>query len=850
MKKSPFLVELTMLIMASFAYTPYSCTEVSANQNTTSQQSADSAEKEVPQEIVHTFITSAQEVGGFIDAIDTFTSDDAIKEKTMALRYANNRLLQSIAQCKSMEEAELITKKITAFQNHLKKIISSNTQDFPDFDINDTAHITINTDTIKSLTTNSTQIKSLIPYMGLKGYNIAYRTCGAPMRNFVHTYGLPIVALATVVTYLAWEYGAEDSYLHELFGLPKKDAGDVLANALNPQQGNPVANEEVEGAGVGVEANKKFPRLDNVPDAGASKKDITPDVPLLLSLAFLEKITTPLFSSTPAGFVKAICFQEAVKYLFREAAVPAFNVALQKEADLHHFLLGGDALKQYEKMKSRNLLSSPVPIATRFKDVIGCEDAVAYCKQVIEDFKHQRSTPEKGLFLFGPPGTGKSLIARALAGELQDATGGKVGYISVTRHMIDTHGLEAITNAIKYAGSCVVFFDEMNLLGLTEKEASSLSSFLHSTNLLQTEDPKKQIILIGAANKIDFYDAVLRRGRFGKTLYIDLPTYQERYHFLSQKLRPYVDQEEFEPMLKYAAELTSTNILEDLHALVNNALLLKTIRKENMLSPQTFENAIFETIFHIPLAPHMNLSNSAMLAHAMHMAGHTIARLALEPDKLFSCVTLKPIVTKPAKLPEQQKELGLGQIYGGMFPPISGSLDGITVTELKKKIMILLAGGLGSKVLIGETHSSDTRTCSGICKPQAFDVAKKIVLNGLTESQLSKKDAENMLSDASDLVKKLESETLDLLDKNKDKVKFTYLLLLKYKTVVPAHIEPIMNEIAQAIAEQQTREEIQKEQSKADHEENIHEMDHESFNTRNDVMPEQEAAFKERMQSA
>ena len=332
-----------------------------------------------------------------------------------------------------------------------------------------------------------------------------------------------------MATYLYWEHGdaTQDSSFRRIFGYHSD-------HELNH--------------------DKTIPQLQNdqtlrqVADPNRSK-------PPIIRVSNIDITTLPILSPTPMGIIQAIFLNAAVKTLYNNAAVPMCNAFLEGEESFHYHNLGGDALIQYKKMKERNNLASRMPIKTRFKDVIGCKDAIAFCENIIKAFDEGKRPSERGLFMHGPPGTGKSLIARALAGELQEKSKGKVGYINITRNLIDQVGLEEITAVIAKNAPCVVFFDEMDLLELTEKEASSLSSFLHSTNALDTQDPKKQIVLLGAANKKKFAPAVTRRGRFGQTMYIGYPTYKERYYFLAEKLYPYVDKETFGPMLQYACRV-------------------------------------------------------------------------------------------------------------------------------------------------------------------------------------------------------------------------------------------------------------------------------------------------------
>ena len=149
------------------------------------QHDSDSAE-DVPQEILNCFTEATQKIASFIDSIDEFTKNEQA-EKTGFLRQSTNNLLDSIANCTNKQEAQQIAQQVSAFQDHLKKIISSNAHDFPEFDINDIENlpmVDINDTFVSSLTSKTKEINDLIPNLGLSTRNKIYRSVYGPgIRN-------------------------------------------------------------------------------------------------------------------------------------------------------------------------------------------------------------------------------------------------------------------------------------------------------------------------------------------------------------------------------------------------------------------------------------------------------------------------------------------------------------------------------------------------------------------------------------------------------------------------------------------------------------------------------------------
>lgn len=147
-----------------------------------------------------------------------------------------------------------------------------------------------------------------------------------------------------------------------------------------------------------------------------------------------------------------------------------------------------------------------------------------------------------GVLLWGPPGCGKTLLAKAVANE------SRANFISVKGPELlnkyvgeSERAVRQVFERARASSPCIVFFDELDAL-VPRRDDSLSESSARVVNTLLTEldglTPRKQVFVIGATNRPDMVDpAMVRPGRFDKLLYVDLPTAEERFEILKTLTR-------------------------------------------------------------------------------------------------------------------------------------------------------------------------------------------------------------------------------------------------------------------------------------------------------------------------
>jgi transitional endoplasmic reticulum ATPase len=204
-----------------------------------------------------------------------------------------------------------------------------------------------------------------------------------------------------------------------------------------------------------------------------------------------------------------------------------------------------------------------------------------------ESYEKYGVSPSNGVLFFGPPGCGKTFIARKLAealrGELIEMSEGTVGspYIHATSNNI----VQAFRKAEQIA-PCVLFVDEIsglmprrnNLSSCEQYREAEISEFL----MLMEGSVKKKVLVIGATNFPERIDpAILRSGRMDKRIFIpppDIEARRELFHLLLEE-RPFGEDIDFDEL----AKITEGLISSDLKLIVNNASL-KALQENALIS--------------------------------------------------------------------------------------------------------------------------------------------------------------------------------------------------------------------------------------------------------------------------
>ena len=353
-----------------------------------------------------------------------------------------------------------------------------------------------------------------------------------------------------------------------------------------------------------------------------------------------------------------------------------------------------------------------------FRDVAGQDEAKESLEEII-DFLH---SPEKytaigarlpkGALLVGSPGTGKTLLAKAVAGEA------KVPFFSISGsdfvEMFVGVGASRVRDLFKEAAKmapCIIFIDEIDTIGKS-RDASRLGGNderEQTLNQLLAEldgfDPTKGVIVLGATNRPEVLDkALLRPGRFDRRITVDRPNLAGRLATLQVHTRKIRLAEDVD--LNKIAQATAGTVGADLANLVNEAAL-RAVRMGRKAVNQNDLLVSFETVIAGTEKKGTVLTEKEKRLIAYHEVGHALVAARQKGTEPVSKITIVPhtqgALGYTMQLPEEEKFL-------------------MDRGELKNELRTLLGGRSAEEVVF---HTATTGASNDI--ERATELARKMI---------------------------------------------------------------------------------------------------------------------------
>ncbi|MFZ5954548.1 MAG: AAA family ATPase [Candidatus Dependentiae bacterium] len=416
-----------------------------------------------------------------------------------------------------------------------------------------------------------------------------------------------------------------------------------------------------------------------------------------------------------------------------------------------------------------------------FDDVIGLD----YAKEMVRPHLKYIKDPERwdaneiapptGILLTGPSRTGKTFLARAIQGEINKENPEKgVRFFALDASMLENDSIELWLHMAKMCAPCVIFIDEIDLLGLQRSSNTKrLSEFLQAMSGVMDKDPKKQVIIIATTNRPENLDsALLQNGRFGLEIRFQKPTLKERQMYIMRELNKHaIDPESFGIDLAKLTYETEDASYEDIKAMIDDALIAASIRGE-IINQSIFERALDKKIRKIIDVDSKNISDKEKHFMAAHQAGRTLVHLLLNLESKISKVTIRPItveVKEESVIDQYYKPTGskqTGTDVGAVFTYHEHDTnDFLSAQEQEKLFKSYLAGRVAEKVILG--------TCSNYkngYKQWVFTRLKTMLTEGINIKELSKKDQDRINQQALELIAQYEAEIEKLLRENKEKL--------------------------------------------------------------------------------
>ena len=305
--------------------------------------------------------------------------------------------------------------------------------------------------------------------------------------------------------------------------------------------------------------------------------------------------------------------------------------------------------------KSRaQIFDKDTNIKLNFNDVAGLEEAKTEVMEIVDFLKNPKKYTNlggkipKGALLIGPPGTGKTMLAKAVAGEAN------VPFFSISGsdfvEMFVGVGASRVRDLFKQAkekAPCIVFIDEIDAVGRARGRNANFGSNderENTLNQLLTEmdgfGTNMGVIILAATNRADILDrALMRAGRFDRQIHVELPDIVEREAIFKVHLRPIKLEKSFD--IGFMAKQTPGFSGADIANVCNEAALIAARKNKTVVEKQDFLDAVDRIVGGLERKTKI-ISPVEKKTIAYHEAGHATVSWLLEHASPLLKVTIIP----------------------------------------------------------------------------------------------------------------------------------------------------------------------------------------------------------------
>jgi cell division protease FtsH len=381
--------------------------------------------------------------------------------------------------------------------------------------------------------------------------------------------------------------------------------------------------------------------------------------------------------------------------------------------------MGGGAAGALQFGRSKARVYNRKELRTTFADVAGVDEAVAELREIVDFLKqpqkYQRlgGRPPKGVLLVGPPGSGKTLLARAVAGEADVPFFYMSGSEFVEMFVgVGASRVRELFEQAKAQAPCMIFIDELDTIGKSRSAAFAIGGHderEQTLNQLLAEmdgfDPRANVIMMAATNRPEVLDqALMRPGRFDRLVVVDRPDLNGRIAILTvhaKKVKLATDAD-----LRAIAAQTPGAAGAELENIINEAALLGARRGTDAVHQVDLQEAIERVMAGVERKSRV-LSDKEKDRVAHHEAGHAVVGLFVEHADPVHKVSI---------IPRGAAALGMT-----ISIPIEDRYL-LTEPELLDRLTVLLGGRAAEQIVLGTISTGAQDDLQ-----KATDIARKMV---------------------------------------------------------------------------------------------------------------------------
>ena len=468
-----------------------------------------------------------------------------------------------------------------------------------------------------------------------------------------------------------------------LFSLMNMNTGTATQNLTYNEFQKLVEEQKVTESAVTVGDN--VIKIKGVFEQDGKKVGFTASVPRS------ETEVDALMSALEAADVKVSDMNESNLFLDTILSLIPFVIFGAMAFFLISKMNGGGNNKAFEFSKSRARLEGNIKV--RFDDVAGCDEEKQEMAEIIDYLKSPKKFAKmgaripKGILMVGSPGTGKTLLAKAVAGEAD------VPFYSISGsdfvEMFVGVGASRVRDMFKKAqqtAPCMIFIDEIDAVGRQrgaglggghDEREQTLNQLLVEMDGITDN---AGIVVIAATNRPDVLDpALLRPGRFDRQITVSLPDRRGRkaileVHARNKKLAPEID-------LDALAKRTPGFSGADLENVLNEAAILAVRENSDLIHMHNLDEAI-DRVMMGPAKKSRKYDEKSKKLVAYHESGHAIVGLNLENSNIVQKVTIIPRGTAGGYNLMTPKEEKIMNTKNDLMSAITGYMGGRVAEEV------------------------------------------------------------------------------------------------------------------------------------------------------------------------
>jgi len=465
------------------------------------------------------------------------------------------------------------------------------------------------------------------------------------------------------------------------------------------------------------------------------------------------------------------------------------------------FGFGKSKAKRYSKSKTDVTMADVAGLDNAKKEL---EEIIAFLKEPGKFQKLGGKLP-RGLLLAGPPGSGKTLLARATAGEAAvpffSISGSE--FIEMFVGVGAARVRDMFANAKKDAPS-IIFIDEIDAVGRVrgtglggghDEREQTLNQILSEMDGFSHHEA---VVIMAATNRPDVLDpALVRPGRFDRQIYLDAPMKEARAKILGIHTRkmPLADDVNLDDVARRTVGFSGA----DLENLANEAALLAARENKDKIGDQEFDRAIDKVMLGLEREELINENDRKIVAY--HEAGHALMAMLLpgaDPLKKVSIIPRARALGATQQLPGEDRH-------------------NWSRTDLLNRLGILMGGRVAEKIVF-----NDITTGGADDLKKATDLARRMISRlGMSEQfgpaifppgeehpflgreitqerNFSDHTAQQIDNEIVKLVKEMEGKAHDLLSAGRDKLEAVAEALLERETLSGAEVEEILAKVEKA----------------------------------------------------